>query len=626
MLLPKSPRSPAGEPRKGAIALPRAATRLNGARKPARSHLVRLITRPSRGAVTFRQWVRRAEIGIVGLALLAGAAAGLSAVLMSEATQHLHALLFGAEARHGLSLLENADPRLLLAVPALGGLLLGLLNWRMGRHGVRTPIDPIEANALHGGRMRLSDGAVVAAQSIVSNGFGASVGLEAAFTQVGSSLASRLGGVFGLRRGDLRVLVGCGAAGALSAAFCAPVTGAFYAFELVVSTYSIASLAPVMASAVAGMLVASLLGRTTVLSGAGSVAAPSFGDYPLALLLGLLCGLLAIALMKGMTLVEAVLRRAVPWGWLRPMAGGLAVGGLAILSTGVLSAGHGVLHLALATDLAVPLLLGLLVLKTAGTAISIGSGFRGGLFFASLLLGALLGKLFAAAGTNLLSVPVDPMLFAVIGTSAFGAAVVGAPLALTFLALEGTRDFAVAGPVLVAVIAATMVVRRLFGYSFATWRFHLRGETIRSAHDIGWLRDLTVGRLMRRDVTTVPLGASLAVVRRAYPLGATQRLIVVDETNRYAGVLLLPEAHAAGPEVETVDPLLRLRQRALLPAMNAKEAMALFEDAEADAMAVVDGVQSLRVIGMLTEAYLLRRYGEEVDKRRRDEVGIPTVP
>ncbi|CAO3356230.1 chloride channel protein [Azospirillum melinis] len=620
MLLPKCPRPPVGELRKAAVAPTRATQRLHRARKPARSHLIRLITRPSRGVVTFRQWVRRAEIGIVGLALLSGAAAGLMAVLMSEATQHLHAGLFGADS---LSLLKNADPLTLLAVPALGGLLLGLLNWVLARRGVRTPIDPIEANALHGGRMRLSDGVVVAAQNIVSNGFGASVGLEAAFAQVGSSLASRLGGAFGLRRGDLRMLVGCGAAGALSAAFCAPVTGAFYAFELVVSTYSIASLAPVMASAVAGMLVASMLGRTTVLSSAGSVAAPSFGDYPLALLLGLLCGFLAIALMKGMTLVEAVLRRAVPWGWLRPMAGGLAVGALALLSTGVLSAGHGILHLALATNLAVPLLLGLLILKTAGTAISIGSGFRGGLFFASLLLGALLGKLFAVVGTDLLPIPVDPMLFAVIGTSAFGAAVVGAPLALTFLALEGTRDFAVAGPVLVAVIAATMAVRRLFGYSFATWRFHLRGETIRSAHDIGWLRDLTVGRLMRRDVTTLPLGASLAMVRRAYPLGSTQRLIVIDETNRYAGLLLLPEVHAAGPDVETINPLLRLRQRALLPAMNAKEAMALFEDAEAEALAVVDGVQSLRVIGMLTEAHLLRRYGEEVDKRRRDEVGIP---
>jgi CIC family chloride channel protein len=74
-------------------------------------------------------------------------------------------------------------------------------------------VDPIEANALHGGRLSMNDGLVVVAQNLVSNGFGASVGLEAGYTQIAGGAASRLGRIFGLRRGDLRVLVGCGAAG-----------------------------------------------------------------------------------------------------------------------------------------------------------------------------------------------------------------------------------------------------------------------------------------------------------------------------------------------------------------------------------------------------------------------------
>ena len=101
---------------------------------------------------------------------------------------------------------------------------------------------------------------MVGAQNMVSNGFGASVGLEAAYAQAGGGLASRLGSAFGLRRADLRVLVGCGAAGAIAAAFGAPLTGAFYAFELIIGTYTIANFAPVMASAVAGSLVAGALG------------------------------------------------------------------------------------------------------------------------------------------------------------------------------------------------------------------------------------------------------------------------------------------------------------------------------------------------------------------------------
>ena len=72
-----------------------------------------------------------------------------------------------------------------------------------------------------------------------------------------------------------------------------------------------------------------------------------------------------------------------------------------------------------------------------------------------------------------------------------------------------------------------------------------------------------------------------------------------------------------------VADLLRLTDQVLLPAMNAKEAMAAFEAAEAEALAVVDGLETRRVIGLLSEAHLLRRYGEELDKRRHEETGLP---
>src|SRR4051795_1817766 len=435
-----------------------------------RRHL-RSITHPVRGLAAFRLWVRRSEIALVALAILAGGVSGLVAALMGGATHWLHVMLFGPGAEYGLSALRNAGPFAVFLVPIAGGLLLGLLNLGLARWWPRSPIDPIEANALYGGHLSLADAAVVGAQNIVSNGFGAAVGLEAAYAQVGGGLASRRGRAFGLRRADLRVLVGCGAAGAIAAAFGAPLTGAFYAFELIIGSCTIANLAPVMASAVAGAL-----GGVDPLALMRGIGTPVWTDYGLALLLGILCGLAGIALMRGMSLVEVALRRAVPWAALRPAAGGLAVGALAVVTPGVLSAGHGVLHHVLSLEVTTRALLILLLLKTVASAVSIGSGFRGGLFFASLLLGAVLGKLFAVLVASVALPAVDPMLLATVGMSAFGAAVIGAPLAMTFLALETTRDFAVAGAVLMAVTNASIVVRRLFGYSFATWRFHLRGR------------------------------------------------------------------------------------------------------------------------------------------------------
>ncbi|HEY4251324.1 MAG TPA: chloride channel protein [Roseomonas sp.] len=582
----------------------------------------RRLRRIAKPMAELRSWARSGELGLVGIALLAGIASGVLAAGMGAAARALHQL-FGSGVVHGaLSAIRGADPLRLVLLPVLGGLLLSLFNLALARRRPRVPVDPIEANALHGGRMSIWDGAVVAVQNIISNGFGASVGLEAGYTQVGGGFASRLGILLGLRRGDLRILVGCGAAGAIAAAFDAPLTGAFYAFELVIGTYAIAGLAPVVTSAVAATLVARALNGQTYYVQPGGVPSPGWDGYVMALLLGLFSALAAIALMRGVSAIEAGMKVAVPRAALRPAVGGLGVGILALLSPGVLSAGHGALHVAFTTEAPMRAVLLLLVLKALASALSLGAGFRGGLFFASLLLGALLGKVFAAVAPHFGLPLIDPLLLAVVGMSAFGTAVIGAPLAMTFLALESTGNFAIAGAVLTGVTVAGLLVRRAFGYSFATWRFHLRGETIRSAHDIGWLRDLTVGRLMRRDVRTIRDDTRLSSFRRDFALGSTERVVALDEAGRYAGIVLVAEAHAETELEGTIAPLLRLKDKALLPNMNAKQAMAIFDAAEVESLAVLDSRESRNVIGLVTASHLLRRYGEELDKRRQEEVGL----
>jgi chloride channel protein, CIC family len=164
-------------------------------------------------------------------------------------------------------------------------------------------------------------------------------------------------------------------------------------------------------------------------------------------------------------------------------------------------------------------------------------------------------------------------------------------------------------------------VRRTFGYSFATWRFHLRGEAIRSAVDIGWMRNLTVGRMMRREVRTVAVDTSLVNFRRDFPLGATSRVVVADSTGRYEGIVLVAEAHSLDSQAGSLADLLHYNQEMLTPQMPIKDAVSAFETAEADALVVVDGRDSRRVLGILTEQYALRRYSEELERRRRELSG-----
>ena len=139
---------------------------------------------------------------------------------------------------------------------------------------------------------------------------------------------------------------------------------------------------------------------------------------------------------------------------------------------------------------------------------------------------------------------VPAVVCALVGMSAMAVAIIGGPLTMGFLALESTGSLPLTIAVLAACVVSALTVRRTFGYSFATWRFHLRGEAIRSAVDIGWMRNLTVGRMMRREVRTVRAGRSLAAFRREYPLGATQRVVALDDADQYAGIVLVAEAHA----------------------------------------------------------------------------------
>ncbi|WP_092742791.1 chloride channel protein [Xaviernesmea oryzae] len=573
-----------------------------------------------------RAFARRSEVGLVVAGTLVGALAGIAVSIMSYLSISLHRLIFGIADHERLSSSDLKGELSVFMAPIVGGLALGLLLFFLSRWRKKPMVDPIEANALHGGRLSLTDSIIVAVQNLVSNGFGASVGLEAGYTQVASAVGSKLGTFLQLRRADARLLLGCGAAGAIAAAFNAPLTGAFYAFELIIGSYTIISLTPVIVSALIANLVARLLSGDEFVIDIGAFEQVTLADYPPAILLGIAAAGVGILIMQGVSLTEELARKSAIPAPLRPPIGGIVVGVLATVSPQVLSGGHGAMHLNLTNQPTLAMLAGLFLLKSVASAVSIGSGFRGGLFFASLFMGALLGKIFAFGA--MLAFPaatLTPVVYAVVGMSALAVSIIGGPLTMTFLALEITGDFPITVLVLAAVITSSFVTRTTFGYSFATWRFHLRGESIRSAHDVGWIRNLTVGRLMRADVRTVPANRSLADFKRDFPLGSTQRVVAVNEDNRYVGMILVPEVYASATEEngedQGLESFIKLKNDILLPTMNAKQAAALFDKSESDALAVVNNMIERRVAGLLTESYTLRRYSEELDRRRREASG-----
>ena len=171
---------------------------------------------------TVRGRLRASEFGMAALATGVGVLAGLCVAAMTKIVNVAHVAIFNIPFDVHLSATERVAPLAAFGAPILGGLILGVIDTWLARRKAPPAVDPVEANALRGGRMSLSQSLLVATQTLISNGCGASVGLEAGYAQIGAGVASYLGVRSRLRRQDLRMLVGCGAGGAIAAALARP--------------------------------------------------------------------------------------------------------------------------------------------------------------------------------------------------------------------------------------------------------------------------------------------------------------------------------------------------------------------------------------------------------------------
>jgi chloride channel protein, CIC family len=201
---------------------------------------------------------------------------------------------------------------------------------------------------------------------------------------------------------------------------------------------------------------------------------------------------------------------------------------------------------------------------------------------------------------------------------------------MIFLVLEATADFSATMGVTVSVLLSALVVRYLFGYSFATWRFHLRGVALHSPYDVGWLQELQVAKLMRRDFVVVPANLLLAELCREFPITQSCPIFVVNEHGGYSGHIDIVEAHAAtakscGEALLTAASVAHAAAHFLTPWQPVRQSLDLFAGSATEVLAVVDNAHDRRIVGYLTEAYALRRYYRELEARHREELGDDTL-
>jgi CIC family chloride channel protein len=571
--------------------------------------------------IGLRNFVRSRETGVVAVAIMIGLISGVLVAAISELSGMAHAWLFDIPLDAHLSATGVISWQRTLLIPTLGGAILATIAALFAGRLKGQLADAIEANALYGGRVAMRGSLFISIQTLLSNGFGGSVGLEAGYTQICAAFSSQIGKRLAARRSDMRLLVACGAAGAISAAFSAPLAGAFYAFEVVLGAYTSAGLVPVIASAVASWLVARRLTHQAFLMVPGFPSPVSVEMIGQTVLIGIICAFASMTVMIAVAFSERCFQRLSLFnGFLRPVLGGALLGSLALLTPTVLGAGHGAMQMLLLSNPPWLLLTTTIILKMMASAISLGSGFRGGLFFASLLLGALLGQLYS----TVLSVPfptlaLQPGTAAIAALAAFGTGVLGAPFSMVCLALEITGDFSVTVGAVVASTVSALLVREMFGYSFATWRFHLRGEIIRGPQDVGWVQQLNATSLMRSDFESAPSTMPIAEAQKLFSPARVKQIVLRAPNGTYAGMVSSADLHS----IATIDnlPLTTLAQQKeefLLPEATIREIMSAFERTEADVLVVVDRPEHRAAIGTVSEAHVLRTYGEELERRNQE--------
>ncbi|WMC10179.1 chloride channel protein [Oceanimonas pelagia] len=310
--------------------------------------------------------------------------------------------------------------------------------------------------------------------ALIALGSGHSVGREGPTVHLGAGIASQIGQLSGRPPSQLRLLLGCGTAAAISAAFNTPLAGVLFAMEVVLMEYSLLGFAPIIAAAItASALTNGLLGTHAILEPV-SLSLASYRELPGLLLTGLWVGLLAALFQR---LVLVFIRLPLTSRAVRLLLAGAITGGLALVTPQILGSGYDTINLALSDGLPWPLLLGILAAKLLATAAAIGLGVPGGQIAPTLMLGVCAGSVAGA----LLPGASDPALYALLGMAAMMSAVLHAPLAAIATVLELSLSAEAMLPAMVVVLGANLLCQHGFHLpSLVITQLRVRGQELQT--------------------------------------------------------------------------------------------------------------------------------------------------
>lgn len=573
-----------------------------------------------------RQFFGNDQLMLAMLSVVIGLVAGALVIAFREGILFFQATFYGAFGERLYDVAAGLPWWHLLAVPTLGGLVVGvLIHYGLPDQRPHGVADVIEASALKGGRMSLTTGLRAAFINALSIGCGASVGREGPAVHLGASFAGWVAKQLDLSRSLSRTLLGCGVAAAVAGSFNAPIAGALFANEVVIGHYALKAFAPVVIASVTGTVVS----RAYYGDYPAFVLPPheilSYWEFPAFILLGVLAGLTASLLLRTIFTVQDFSKTLPVPSWGLPAIGGFMIGMMALVLPQVMGVGYGITDDALGDSLALGLLVAVLVGKIIATGISLGFGFGGGIFSPSLVVGAMLGSAFGIVVTTFMpELHTGTGGYTLIGMGAVAAATLGAPISTTLIVFEMTGDYALTMGLLLAVVVSTAITRHISKISFFARQLERRGLDLKGGFESGLLRASRVCDVMEENAELLNRNLPLASLRVCLQESSTGELFVVDDDGGLVGTVTLADLTEAAFDSEldflvNAADVMRRNPPMLLCNDHLETALRTMRDSGESLIAVVDDAENRKYLGAIEEKHVMAAYNRALLHSRYEE-------
>ncbi len=528
----------------------------------------------------------------------------------------------------------------------------------------------ITAVARHDGLIRPRVSVVKILASALTIGTGGSVGREGPIVQIGSSLGSVSGQLFRLSAPNIKVLVASGAAAGISATFNAPLAGVIFASEIILGSFAVESMTPIVISSVLANVVQKHVGEYGLNAAFPAVYYRYFGSWsqlPSYLILGLLAGLVAVGFVKLLYWTEDLGKQYFSNYLWRGLVLGLIMGGVGVAFARpapndrgpsdhrpippLFGVGYGIVEHAVRLDTVevsksaqgkpvdhgdriIPLdrdamwrelawLLPLIFLKPLLTSVTLAGGGSGGIFAPSLYVGATLGGAFGLiANLFLPGFSASPGVYAIVGMGAVVAGTTQGVLSAILIVYEMTNDYHIILPIMTAAGLASVVARAIDPESIYEKKLTRRGERIARGHDLHRVEHVMVRDVMIRDYPTVRHSDTLnKIIRVARANTHIESLPVMDDAGRLVGIIRPEDLHRVldtdvSPGLVNADDIALTSPLAVSPDANLLEALRDFGQRDVETLPVEEVVGGKRrLVGLLLRNDVMRRYRVEMLRR-----------